>query len=63
MGAAMGVGGVVGDASGGWLVAHAGPPVALVVAAAAACAGGLVTRDRREVPAAGEMWEPARVDG
>jgi predicted MFS family arabinose efflux permease len=39
MGAAMGVGGVVGDAAGGWLVAHPGPAVALLAAAVAAGAG------------------------
>lgn len=58
MGAAMGLGGVVGDASGGWLVAHAGPPVALVAAAVAAGAGGLVTRDHRR--ASGETPDPDR---
>lgn len=56
MGAAMGFGGVLGDASGGWLVAHAGSPVALVVAAAAAAAGGLVTRDQHR--ASGEPPDP-----
>ncbi len=36
MGAAMGLGGVLGDGAGGWLVAHANPAVALAVACAVA---------------------------
>jgi hypothetical protein len=63
MGAAMGVGGVLGDAAGGWLVAHPGPTLALVVAAAVAGAGGLLTRDPRGVAAARRPWRPAQVGG
>ncbi len=39
MGAAMGVGGVVGDAAGGWLVEHAGAVAALAVALVVAGTG------------------------
>ncbi len=61
MGAAMGIGAVVGDASGGWLVAHGVLALALVVAAVAACAGGLVTRDRRAAAMVPDR-EPARLE-
>lgn len=42
MGAAMGIGGAVGDAGGGWVVSTAGPAVAFVVAAAGAAVTALV---------------------
>ena len=42
MGAAMGIGGMVGDASGGWLVTVVEPSVALLVAAAVAAATAAV---------------------
>lgn len=46
MGAAMGVGGVLGDAGGGWLVTRS-PVLGLVVAAGAALATAVVVRARR----------------
>lgn len=44
MGAAMGLGGAIGDAGGGWLVTEPGTVVAAVVAGAAAVAAALVLR-------------------
>lgn len=44
MGAAMGLGGAIGDAGGGWLVTEPGTVVAAVVAGVAAVAGALVLR-------------------
>ncbi|MCV2395995.1 MFS transporter [Actinotalea sp. M2MS4P-6] len=46
MGAAMGVGGVLGDAGGGWLVT-ASPVLALAVAAGVALVTGALVRERR----------------
>lgn len=49
MGAAMGIGGVIGDASGGWLVTARGPGLAAAAAAATAFAAAALFR---RVPAA-----------
>ncbi len=50
MGAAMGVGGVLGDAGGGWLATRS-PVVALAVAAGLALGTAALVRERRVVPA------------
>lgn len=47
MGAAMGLGGAIGDASGGWLVTEPGTVVAAAVGAAGAGGAALVLRGRR----------------